>query len=78
MIHGRESNCRFCANHLGGQRCLAFPQGIPEILWSGENLHRAPYPGDGGIRYQPKCIDLTLCDETDSAMESLPVSRHAI
>lgn len=63
MIHGREANCRFCNHYQGEQRCQAFPAGIPVILWSGENLHREPYPGDKGVQYQPKRINLTLPED---------------
>lgn len=66
MIHGREANCRFCAHYRGEQRCQAFPSGIPPLLWLGENLHREPYPGDGGIQYQPKRFELNLPEDAIS------------
>ncbi len=59
MIHTHDANCQFCAHYQGGQRCQAFPAGIPAIFWSGENLHRAPYPGDGGFQYERKQIELS-------------------
>ncbi len=31
--------------------CKAFPDGIPEEIWNGENLHRSPVTGDGGVVY---------------------------
>ena len=34
--------------------CEAFPQGIPEEIWVGEFDHTKPYPGDNGIRFEPK------------------------
>ena len=34
-------------------RSDAFPSGIPEPIWLGENDHRAPYPGDHGILFEP-------------------------
>lgn len=52
MIHLAEANCRFCKHFLGDRKCLAFPQSIPEPLWSGENLHREAYDGDQGYRYE--------------------------
>ena len=34
--------------------CRAFPVGIPEPIATGENPHTEPYPGDHGIRFEPK------------------------
>ncbi len=57
MIYRSQANCSMCAHYQGEQRCQAFPDGIPNPLWTGEHLHREPYSGDGGIRYQPKRIE---------------------
>lgn len=32
--------------------CMAFPDGIPDEIAHGEK-HTRPYPGDGGIQYEP-------------------------
>ena len=34
--------------------CAAFPgdKAIPLPIWSGENSHMEPYPGDNGIRFE--------------------------
>ena len=58
MIH--SSQCAGCS-HLHASRsektCDAFPQGIPKIiLWGGEFDHRLPYPGDNGIRFEPRSV----------------------
>ena len=34
--------------------CIAFPDGIPEEILLGEHDHKTPYPGDNGIRFEPK------------------------
>lgn len=33
--------------------CMAFPAGVPEVILSGTNYHTEPYPGDGGIQFEP-------------------------
>lgn len=34
--------------------CTAFPQGIPMAIAAGDFDHRQPWPGDNGIRFEPK------------------------
>lgn len=34
--------------------CDAFPDGIPQEIYTGLDDHRGPFPGDGGIRFRPK------------------------
>jgi len=36
----------------GGQKCAAFPDGIPDEIWLGKNDHTKPYPGDHGIQFE--------------------------
>lgn len=33
--------------------CLAFPEGIPEEIITGEVDHSKPYAGDNGFMYEP-------------------------
>ncbi len=40
----------------GKHRCAAFPDGIPMPIWMGENNHQKPYPGDQGIRFEPRDV----------------------
>lgn len=35
-------------------RCEAFPGGIPESILLARAGHRKPYPGDHGIRFEPR------------------------
>ena len=37
----------------GRWTCAAFPGGIPAPLLNASADHRAPYPGDQGIRFEP-------------------------
>lgn len=34
--------------------CDAFPDGIPDEIAYGDNLHLKPFPGDHGIQFQEK------------------------
>lgn len=63
MIFRAEDRCKFCANYLEEQRCKAFPDGIPETLWSGENPHFDAYPGDQGIQYQSRRLSFPPIDD---------------
>lgn len=46
--------CRNCRHKIAGTKnCSAFPEGIPLEIRSGKNQHREPFPGDGGIQWEP-------------------------
>ncbi|TQD23543.1 hypothetical protein [Methanolobus vulcani] len=32
--------------------CDAFPDGIPEEIWKGDNDHTKPYSGDNGLLFE--------------------------
>jgi hypothetical protein len=47
--------CVFCKHFFTGKlehTCLAFPEGIPDEIWRGDNDHKKPYPGDNGIQFE--------------------------
>lgn len=47
------SLCVMCVHKKTDATCIAFPAGIPAEILTGEHDHRAPYPGDNGIQYEP-------------------------
>lgn len=53
-INTNQCQERKCKHYLGNDKCLAFPEGIPDEIAYGDNPHTAPYPGDHGIRYEKK------------------------
>lgn len=49
------SPCMHCRRHKWenekGNYCEAFPEGMPNEIFWGKNLHKEPYPGDRGILF---------------------------
>ena len=51
-----HSMCTAC-QHLDREKedshaCSAFPEGIPEEIWTNRYDHHEPYPGDQGVRFE--------------------------
>jgi hypothetical protein len=49
----KPSPCYSCLNYKSGFSCNAFER-IPDIILTGYNDHRSPFPGDGGIQFEKK------------------------
>lgn len=53
-----DAQCYRCKHFREDFTCGAFPdpavQAIPEEIMGNEHDHRQPYPGDHGIRFEPK------------------------
>jgi len=45
--------CLMCIHYRMDLKCAAFPDRIPEEIFTGIRDHRRPYPGDKGLRYSP-------------------------
>jgi hypothetical protein len=49
-----KTPCATCAHLIEAGICKAFPKGIPAEIYSGDDQHRTPYPGDHGIQYEKR------------------------
>lgn len=46
--------CQVCRHFdRDANRCEVFPDGLPADILEHRADHRWPYPGDGGIRFEP-------------------------
>jgi hypothetical protein len=46
--------CLDCKHYEGVGYCAAFPDGISEVIFTGQFDHRKPFRGDQGIRFKPR------------------------
>lgn len=64
MVSLEAPQCNTCANLIREWgtdfRCKAFPQGVPEELYTSCVSHTEPYPGDNGIQYEKYTGNLDL------------------
>lgn len=45
--------CAVCLRYRGSKTCGAFPDEIPDTIFSGKDFHLEPYPGDNGKQFLP-------------------------
>jgi hypothetical protein len=53
FYHEGNSSCNECVYmHANGFSCIAFPEGIPDKIYHGQECHFYPYPGDHGFQFK--------------------------
>ena len=58
MTSTAVSMCHFCRRfEPESWTCAAFPSKVPDALDLGGADHRAPLPGDGGLRFEPRSAE---------------------
>lgn len=62
-----SEQCLTCRHYLGSGACVAFWDGIPEEIFTGEHDHRQPFPGDGGYRWEAHPDQPAPPDDEDEA-----------
>jgi hypothetical protein len=53
------SVCTHLTTDLREAKCTAFPGGIPTEILLSKADHRKPFPGDGGVTFEPKNAEAT-------------------
>lgn len=49
------ADCRHLQS-VAKRTCVAFPKGIPDVIWLAERRHDTPYPGDNGILFEHRLL----------------------
>jgi len=67
------SQCVWCRHRLAdGQRCRAYPDGIPESIIRNRHDHRKPFSGDSGILFEPEEVEIEFLDD-DQGDDPVPL-----
>lgn len=48
----QSDQCLLCMNYYGMFKCEAYPNGIPEEIYTGEHDHKQSFKGDNGIGFE--------------------------
>jgi hypothetical protein len=67
------SQCVWCRHRWSsGQRCEAFPEGIPEAILCNHHDHRVPFEGDSGILFEPEEVEIEFVDQDEDDVVAPP------
>jgi hypothetical protein len=70
------SQCVWCRHRSeGGQRCRAYPKGIPRAILMNLHDHRDPYEGDFGVRFEPEEVEIEIVND-DVPLAAVPLSAE--
>ena len=66
--------CYDCVHFRGARsgKCDAFPDQIPEKIWSGKSQHAEPFLGDRGIQFEPKMSEFLTISEAAALLRVNP------
>ncbi len=69
-----KTPCYDCVHFIGAVagRCDAFPDQIPEKMWSGKSRHCEPFPGDRGVRFEPRTNEFLTISEVAEILRVNP------
>lgn len=48
----QSNQCILCKHYTFAKTCDAYPDGIPDEIFTGEVDHTKPYKGDHGIQFE--------------------------
>ena len=76
-----STQCLDCKHYTGLSTCNAFPEKIPQEIFDGTVEHVIPYPGDGGIMFEPidpEMDDVNKFETLDEILEQAGIDSKKI